>query len=128
MILLIKTDQPQSYVALYEGAVIQDLSWDADRLLSDELLKKIETLLQHENSTWGDLSGIVVYRGPGSFTGLRIGITVANTLSHSERIPLSGTSGSNWIEEGVQALDNSEAPGTVIPVYGGVANITKPRK
>lgn len=51
--------------------------------LMDALLKKHKLRPQ-------DLSGIAVTTGPGSFTGLRVGISIANTLAHELRIPING--------------------------------------
>ena len=53
------------------------------------------------------ISGLIVYQGPGSFTGLRIGITVANALSYSLGVKIVGTSGQNWRLDGLRALRES---------------------
>lgn len=51
--------------------------------LVDEILKKNKTKLE-------DLTEIEVETGPGSFTGIRVGITVANTLAFALQIPVNG--------------------------------------
>lgn len=45
------------------------------------LMNIIEDLLKHNNLTIGDLDGYVVSKGPGSFTGLRIGMATVKGLS-----------------------------------------------
>lgn len=69
-----------------------------------------------------------VYKGPGSFTGLRIGITVFNTLAYANTWPIVGVTGDDWRQLGVKRLENKENDEIVLPEYGGEANITTPRK
>lgn len=53
-------------------------------------LPLIEQLLKKHQLTPQDLTGIEVQVGPGSFTGLRVGITIANTLGSELQIPVNG--------------------------------------
>ena len=129
MILLIKTDQEDAFVGLHDNErLVSEKTWVAHKQLSDTLLKAIEDQLQTQSIAWSDIQGIVCYKGPGSFTGLRIGATVANTLAESVSIPIVGTNGDEWLEEGISRLHNDENDQIVLPEYGGDANITKPRK
>ena len=57
---------------------------------SQNLLPLIEKLLKENNLTPQDLSEINVNTGPGSYTGLRVGIAVANVLGTQLRIPING--------------------------------------
>src|SRR3954451_3344025 len=52
----------------------------------------IETLLKDCETTPSELDKIVVAKGPGSYTGVRIGVTIAKTLAWTLKIPLSGVS------------------------------------
>lgn len=52
------------------------------------ILLLIQELLQRGRSTLDDLQGIVLSDGPGSFTGLRVGASVAKALVHARRLPL----------------------------------------
>ena len=79
----------------------------------------------------GDLhliSGIGVMKGPGSFTGLRIGLTVVNTLADSLNIPIVGAMSDNWRDLALGKLRSGENEKIVMPEYGAAANITAPRK
>lgn len=49
---------------------------------SQTLLPTIVNLLGKKNLSWEDIGGIEINPGPGSFTGLRVGITVANILGY----------------------------------------------
>lgn len=57
---------------------------------SQMLLPLIEDLLKANKIELNDLTEIKVHTGPGSYTGLRVGVTVANTLSYLLKIPING--------------------------------------
>lgn len=57
---------------------------------SQTLLPLIVKLLKKEKVAFADLSEIKVARGPGSYTGLRVGVSVANVLGYSLNIPVNG--------------------------------------
>jgi tRNA threonylcarbamoyladenosine biosynthesis protein TsaB len=130
MILILKTGTENNLLELRDsnGDIKFSEDWEATKQLSEELPGKIEDALSSLSLMFSDVSGIVVYRGPGSFTGLRIGITVVNTIADQVPCPIVGTNGDNWIEEGLEKLKLSENDRIVLPEYGGEANITKPRK
>ena len=52
------------------------------------MLPMIQGLLRRSGKTLDDLRGIVVSDGPGSFTGLRVGASLAKALVHARRLPL----------------------------------------
>lgn len=105
-----------------------DTTWEAGRGLAKGLLGFLEAQLATQQKTWADVTGLVVFKGPGSFTGLRIGITVFNTLAYANQLPLVGAMGDAWQTEGLVRLASGEDDGIVLPEYGGEANITQPRK
>jgi tRNA threonylcarbamoyl adenosine modification protein YeaZ len=129
MYLALRTDSPQAELYLYDGEqqVAREL-WQADRRLALELLGHIETFLGAAGKTFADLEGLLVFRGPGSFTGLRIGITVMNTIAYGQSIPIVGANGDDWLDDGVSYLQNEENHQVVLPEYGAEARITKPKK
>lgn len=129
MILTIKTDQPTAELALYKDEVkLDEIIWHAHRELSTTLLSKIHDILEQNQLSFDDLSGVAVFKGPGSFTGLRIGAVVANTLSYSLNAPVVGTSGDNWQLNAISRIKTGENDQIVQPEYGGKPNITKPKK
>lgn len=130
MILTIRTDKPEAEVGLFseEGGQLRYHKWQADRQLAKTLLATINDELSAADSNWENLTGIVVFEGPGSFTGLRIGITVANTLSYSLNIPIVASQGDRWIQNGLNRLKNEENDRIALPHYGADAHITQPRK
>lgn len=129
MILALRTDKPEAELYLYKGNTqVDSLTWQAHRELSDTLFVKIDALLAKNKCYKLDLTGIIVYQGPGSFTGLRISITVANTLSYSLGIPIAAMSGGSWDTRALHSLKNEPQQQIVIPKYGSEAHITQPRK
>lgn len=63
---------------------------EARRDKSQKLLTTIDKLLSDSGKNLDDLTEIEVNRGPGSFTGLRVGLSVANALGWSLGIPVNG--------------------------------------
>ena len=128
MMLTIRTDAPTAEIGLYSGKkLVEAYSWEAGRQLSSQLLLQLEALLRRHGKSWKDLMGLVVFRGPGSFTGLRIGATVANTIAYAQSVAIVGVTGEQWVSEGVKALSGGANDGQIAPEYGAPANITKPR-
>lgn len=128
MILLLDTSTPMARLSFIDGDWRHDAVWEAGRGLAKSLLHYIQTELEHQDKTWGSISGIVAYKGPGSFTGLRIGITVLNTLAAINKLPIVGATGDAWQALGIARLKAGENDTIVLPEYGGEANITTPRK
>ncbi|MDP3973495.1 MAG: tRNA (adenosine(37)-N6)-threonylcarbamoyltransferase complex dimerization subunit type 1 TsaB [Candidatus Daviesbacteria bacterium] len=91
MILYINTkDQKRITVSLKEnGKVIKSVSRE-NKYGSQVLLLLIMKLLRTTNSELQTLKSIEVEIGPGSFTGLRVGVSVANALGFSLGIPVNG--------------------------------------
>jgi tRNA threonylcarbamoyladenosine biosynthesis protein TsaB len=128
MILGIRTDTATATLILHDGkSEIGRHVWEAGRQLSSELLSEIEKLLQKHDCNWEKLQGVVVFQGPGSFTGLRIGVTVANAVAYSQNIPIAGVVSGEWFADGVSMLKSGTNHRQVTPEYGAPANITKPR-
>ena len=128
MILLIDTSTNICKISLIRDDLRIDDEWQADRTLAKFLLKHLHDLLLSNNFDWADISAIGVYTGPGSFTGLRIGLTVMNTLADGLAIPIVGATGEDWQKTVVIRLENHENDKIVLPNYGSDAKITTPKK
>lgn len=57
---------------------------------AENALILIEKLLKENNLKIQDVTKIKVHQGPGSFVGLRVGLTIANTLAFLLKIPING--------------------------------------
>ena len=130
MILGIRTDKPEAELYLHDGKLKpRSYTWTAHRELSNTLLSSIETFLAEQGITLQNITGIAFFRGPGSFTGLRIGATTANALAYALGIPLSLGSGDAWLEEAIQAMPDSYQSSKPLDLnYGADPRITQPRK
>ncbi|WP_099221556.1 tRNA (adenosine(37)-N6)-threonylcarbamoyltransferase complex dimerization subunit type 1 TsaB [Listeria costaricensis] len=93
MILGIDTSTDTMSIALYqEGTILGEYTTNLKKNHSVRLLPAIQTLLEECGATPRDLTKIAVSEGPGSYTGLRIGVTAAKTLAWDLDIPLVGIS------------------------------------
>lgn len=130
MILALRTDSVTATLATLSpaGQILQRKEWEAGRQLSVQLPSAIDAIIESSNSEYSGLTGIIVYEGPGSFTGLRIGITIVNTIAHELNIPIVGSTGEDWLRDGVEKIKTAQPGSIVMPMYGGEANITKAKK
>ncbi len=128
MILLLDTSTPLCRLTLVNDERRVEYEWQADRQLAKGLLGWLNERLSDHGTTFQDLTGIGTLQGPGSFTGLRIGLTVLNTLADSLGIPIVGASGEMWREDALQKLAAGQNDRIVLPYYSSDANITTPRK
>ena len=128
MILLLDTSTPTCYVGLSNSEAFTESTWEAGRGLSKGLLAHLQEKLAERGVEWSDLAGVVVFKGPGSFTGLRIGVSVINALADVRSLPVVGVTGDDWKQVGLARLEAGDDDKIVLPEYGADANITTPRK
>lgn len=129
IILTIRTDKPEAELGLYEGQAHKDaVVWQAHRQLAETLHSQIRDLLARNGMDISSIGGIVAYEGPGSFTGLRIGLSVANAVAASIGVPIVGVTGHDWQEKGVKKLLKGDNEELVLPKYGSDPHITQQKK
>ncbi len=129
LVLTIRTDKPEAEIGLFENdKQLAYETWEAHRQLSATVHTKTDSLLQGNNKKLQNIGGIVAFKGPGSFTGLRIGLSVANALAYGLNIPIISQEGDGWIEAGIKRLLEGESEPVALPSYGAPVFTTKPRK
>ncbi len=91
MLLAIDTATRYASLALYdEMGVISEQTWRSENNHSVELIPAVARMLSQQKLKPQSLTGIAVATGPGSFTGLRIGMSVAKGLCLALGIPVVG--------------------------------------
>ena len=90
--LAIDTSKLQSRVGLKCDSEVLECSSTQKKHASQEILCLIRNVLDEAGVSISDLDGIGVVTGPGSFTGVRIGVAAAQGLSASAGVPLIGVS------------------------------------
>jgi tRNA threonylcarbamoyladenosine biosynthesis protein TsaB len=89
-----------------DGAVFSTPPPNATRLRapaahSQELLPELQRLVDESGTAWEDVASIAVGVGPGTFTGLRIGVATARGLAQALGVPLKAVSSLDALAEGV---------------------------
>ena len=120
--------QVRERVSISGDDLLARLEWYAHRQLAETIHQQMRDLLASQNHQLHDLQGLIFFKGPGSFTGLRIGASVANALSDALQIPIVGTQGDDWVSEGVHLLQSEKNHKVVVPEYGAPARTTVQKK
>lgn len=108
MLLAIDTSTGTAGLALFDGEVRAELSWVAGRQHSSQLLPALERLLALAGVETGQLSAVAAARGPGSYTGVRVGLAVAQGLALALGVPAFGICSLDVVAAGQE--------GTALPI------------
>lgn len=110
--LLIDTSNKAASLAINDGGMtVAEININLGRPHSETLMAHISHLFDYAGMDKSDIDRIVVARGPGSYTGVRIGVTIAKTLAYSLKVELYSVSS-------LFVLAASAAgEGTVVPIF-----------
>lgn len=89
-ILAIDTSAEQAGLALGDATALYERSWAAGRTQTTSVLPEIDTLLHEAGIPITDLGAIAIASGPGTFTGLRVGMSIAKGLVLARDLPIFG--------------------------------------
>ncbi len=89
-LLAIDSSTEQAGIALTDGVRCAEQTWDAGRAQTTALLAEVDHLLGLVGIDLGEVRGIAVATGPGTFNGLRVGVSVAKGLVLGLGVPLLG--------------------------------------
>ena len=102
-VLGIDTSTSQASLALVRnGRDLDGIAWRADRRQTIEVPPRLEEMLSKHGLSPGDLGGVAVGLGPGAFTSLRVGVSLAKGLAMGSNLHLVGV-------PTLEALASSEA-------------------
>ena len=107
LVLDTATRTPVVAVAAADGTVMAERHWQSRHRHGEELLGRIEEALAEIGAGRRDLTGVVVGTGPGSFTGLRIGLATAKTIAYALGIPIVGVSSTRALALAAASADAS---------------------
>lgn len=92
LVLDTATQRPVIGLSDDAGRLVGEQQWTSRHRHGEELLGRLDELLAAANVARRDLGGVICGTGPGSFTGLRIGLATAKTIAYSLAIPVVGVS------------------------------------
>ena len=91
MLVAIDTATDYASLALHDGFQVRgEYTWESPRRHTVEMLPRLAAALEQLDVLTEHLSGVAVTQGPGSFTGLRVGMAVAKGLALARGLPLIG--------------------------------------
>jgi len=109
--LAIETSSPRLSLALgNEERILAVYSGAHDWRHAESLFEGIEKLLRHKRWSIQSLSGVAVSVGPGSFTGIRIGLAAARALGQALKIPVVGVSALETMAAGARTRSRWRMP------------------
>lgn len=93
MLIAFDTSTTTASIALYgSSGLIAENTWRTHRDQTAQLLPGVQKMLQLQGVTPSDLTGLAVATGPGSFNGLRVGVSTAKGVALALDLPLFGFS------------------------------------
>jgi tRNA threonylcarbamoyladenosine biosynthesis protein TsaB len=106
-LLAIDTSTEITGLALFDGQTVSELTWRAGRNQTVRLLSELQHLLELNNLTLDDVGAVAVAVGPGTFNGLRVGLSTAKGISYARTIPIVGV---NTLEATAYPFSKSGTP------------------
>jgi tRNA threonylcarbamoyladenosine biosynthesis protein TsaB len=91
MLLAVDTSTQSIGVALYDGVqILSEMVWVSDQYHTVELAPTVESLMDRSGVSSSELRVVAVALGPGSFTGLRIGLAFAKGMALAKHLDIIG--------------------------------------
>ncbi len=118
-LLAIETTAPVATVALWRDGEVTRYSADDTKKHAETVLPLVERLLAETGETLSAMDYFAVDIGPGSFTGVRIGVCIANAFGYAMQKPVIGCNALETLREALRGV--SEPVCTMIDARNGNA-------
>ena len=113
LVLDTATRTPVVALASRDATVLGERRWESRHRHGERLLEELDSVLRETGTAKRELGGVIVGTGPGSFTGLRIGLATAKVIAYSLSVPIVGVSTTRAL---ALAAANAAAAGESIAV------------
>lgn len=115
--LAINTASSKTSIAIFEGEnLLIENCWISKNDEAEKLMPSIKKLLKKRE--FAEIERVIVVKGPGSFTGLRIGVTVANTIAYLNKCELFAVDTCEYLWAGL-AEDFADAKSLALLIFAG---------
>lgn len=105
LILSIDTSCATAGVSLtQDGIVISEITINDKNTHSVKLMPAIDLLFKNAGKSVSDIDAVAVVNGPGSYTGLRIGVSAAKAISYSAEVPVVGINTLDYLAKSVMLM------------------------
>ena len=111
-----------------DGKAVDKISYEAWQRQSEMMVTEVDNILKRNNVDKSELDGVVVGIGPGSYTGVRIGVTIAKTIAYALHIKLYAKSSLSLLkhrEIPTICVFNARSGRSYFAVYEGKKQIEK---
>lgn len=111
-----------------DGKVVDKISYEAWQRQSEMMVTEVDNILKRNNIDKSELDGVVVGIGPGSYTGVRIGVTIAKTIAYALHIKIYAKSSLSLLkhqEIPTICVFNARSGRSYFAVYEGKKQIEK---
>ena len=111
-----------------DGKVVDKIYYEAWQRQSEMMVTEVDNILKRNSLTKNDLDAVVVGIGPGSYTGVRIGVTIAKTIAYALKIKIYAKSSLSLLKD-VQnptiCVFNARSGRSYFAVYEGKKTLVK---
>ena len=129
--LFIDTHDKNVLIILYkDGKIFNKINLETKNKHSEVAMPTIDNILKESNVDVSELNSIIVVNGPGSFTGVRIAVTIAKTIAYALSIPIRAIDALSILALGVDTdkkiVSIEDRNGAFVGVFDNAYNVLEP--